>query len=265
MKFTLFFALFLLCIIELNAVNLRSQKKIVKNSERKTNSTILKKTKDKEATKEKKGTKEKKERKNKEESEDKKKRKEADKKKEKEKNEQNDKKNRMKEKIMKKSPSNPKNINQDNTKKVIKFLKSKLGCGYAYGSNGQILTEDLLNYFKGEYKDNVKDSTKQWLNKQCYDCSGLVMEALKEAGINVHHSAHYTWTEDMKERGDIKDIPKDKVCLVFRKGSNGEMEHIGIYLGNGKVIEAKGADSGVIKTKLKEGSWTNWGIPAGLE
>ena len=74
MKFTLFFALFLLCIIELNAVNLRSQKKIVKNSERKTNSTILKKTKDKEATKEKKGTKEKKERKNKEESEDKKKR-----------------------------------------------------------------------------------------------------------------------------------------------------------------------------------------------
>jgi hypothetical protein len=54
MKFTLFFALFLLCIIELNAVNLHSQKKIVKNSERKTNSTILKKTKDKEATKEKK-------------------------------------------------------------------------------------------------------------------------------------------------------------------------------------------------------------------
>ena len=43
------------------------------------------------------------------------------------------------------------------------------------------------------------------------------------------------------------------------------MEHTGIYLGNGKVIEAKGADFGVVETSLKEGHWTNFGVPNGLD
>jgi len=69
----------------------------------------------------------------------------------------------------------------------------------------------------------------------------------------------------MKQRGDINEIPKDKLCLVFRKGNKGEMVHIGVYLGNGKVIEAKGADYGVVETDLEGSTWTNWGVPEGLE
>ena len=159
----------------------------------------------------------------------------------------------------------PNNKNKDNAKKVSDFVKSKLGCGYAYGSEGQNLSPDLLKRLKNKYPKDVKDSTSQWIGKECYDCSGLTMKALKEAGINVHHSAHWTWTEDMKQRGDINDIPKDKLCLVFRKGKSGEMVHIGVYLGNGKVIEAKGADYGVVETDLAGSSWTNWGVPEGLE
>mgnify|MGYP002625015231 CR=1 FL=1 len=143
----------------------------------------------------------------------------------------------MKTTVPVRQPPTPKNENKDNVKKVTDFVKSKLGCGYAYGSEGQTLSPDLLKYFKSKFKDNVKDSTKQWMNKECYDCSGLVMKALAQAGISVHHSAHYTWTEDMKKRGDIKDIPNDKLCLVFRKGKDGTMSHIGVYLGNGKVFE----------------------------
>jgi hypothetical protein len=160
-----------------------------------------------------------------------------------------------------------KNINQDKVQKITKFATSKKdsGCGYAYGSEGQTLTPDLLKNLKDKYGKNVKESTSKWMNKECYDCSGLVMKALDQAGIKVHHSAKYTWTEDMKQRGDIKDIPNDKLCLVFRKGKDGQMEHIGIYLGNGKVIEARGADYGVVERDLKEGTWTNWGVPEGLE
>ena len=171
----------------------------------------------------------------------------------------------MKTTVPVRQASTPKNENKDNVKKVTDFVKSKLGCGYAYGSEGQTLSPDLLKYFKSKFKDNVKDSTKQWMNKECYDCSGLVMKALAQAGISVHHSAHYIWTEDMKKRGDIKDIPNDKLCLVFRKGKDGTMSHIGVYLGNGKVIEAKGADYGVVETNLSDGTWTNWGAPSGLE
>ena len=34
--------------------------------------------------------------------------------------------------------------------------------------------------------------------------------------------------------------------------------HIGIYIGNGEVIEAKSNHDGVVKTQLREGSWTYW-------
>ena len=34
--------------------------------------------------------------------------------------------------------------------------------------------------------------------------------------------------------------------------------HIGVYIGNGEVIEAKGNHDGVVKTNLSEGGWTRW-------
>ena len=159
----------------------------------------------------------------------------------------------------------PNNKNKESTLKIIDFLKSKKGCGYAFGSDGQTLTPELLSYYKRTFGNNVKDSTSKWMNKECYDCSGLTMKALKEVGINVHHNAQATWKNDLKQKGDINSIPNDKLCLVFKKSKNGEMHHIGFYIGNGKVIEAKGADYGVVETDLKGGNWSSWGIPAGLE
>jgi len=91
------------------------------------------------------------------------------------------------------------------------------------------------------------------------------MKSLSQAGIKVHHSANETWKSDLVQKGNIKDIPNDKLCLVFRQNKKVRMEHIGIYLGNGKVIEARGADYGVVERNLSEGTWTNWGVPAGLE
>ena len=159
----------------------------------------------------------------------------------------------------------PKNINQDNAKKVLEYLKSKVGCGYAFGTEGETLTSSLLDDLKNKYNNHVIDSTKNWLGKECYDCSGLVMKALDQVGIKVNHNAESIWQKDLKERGDIKDIPKDKLCLVFRKNKvSCKMEHIGVYLGNGKVIEAKGANYGVKESEFGS-NWTNWGIPSGLE
>jgi hypothetical protein len=43
------------------------------------------------------------------------------------------------------------------------------------------------------------------------------------------------------------------------------MGHVGLYIGNGKVIEARGADYGVVTTKLNERQWTHWGMLDWLE
>ena len=34
--------------------------------------------------------------------------------------------------------------------------------------------------------------------------------------------------------------------------------HIGVYIGNGEVVEAMGTRYGVVKTKLEGARWTHW-------
>lgn len=52
--------------------------------------------------------------------------------------------------------------------------------------------------------------------------------------------------------GEISSIPDTPGLAVCMNG------HIGIYIGNGEVIEAKSNHDGVVKTQLSEGSWTYW-------
>jgi len=56
------------------------------------------------------------------------------------------------------------------------------------------------------------------------------MKALQEAGLNIHHNAQVTWTEDVKQKDDIKDITNDKLFLLFRREMDGRMTHIGINI-----------------------------------
>lgn len=55
------------------------------------------------------------------------------------------------------------------------------------------------------------------------------------------------------EIGIMTALPEQKGILVFMRG------HVGVYIGNGEVIEAKGHAYGVVKTKLKDRPWESWG------
>ena len=78
-----------------------------------------------------------------------------------------------------------------------------------------------------------------------YDCSGLTMTALAQAGITVIHNANAQWQQ-------TKDhlVAENRLALgdlVFYAGSDGSRTapgHVGIYIGNGEIIEAPhtGAD-----------------------
>lgn len=61
------------------------------------------------------------------------------------------------------------------------------------------------------------------------------------------------------ETGNIKTIPELPGVLVFMPG------HVGVYIGNGEVIEARGHLYGVVKTKLKDRPWYDWGKLRWLE
>ena len=54
------------------------------------------------------------------------------------------------------------------------------------------------------------------------------------------------------EKGSISSIPEIPGLAVWHKG------HIGVYIGDGEVVEAMGTKYGVVKTKLAERNWTAW-------
>lgn len=55
------------------------------------------------------------------------------------------------------------------------------------------------------------------------------------------------------ERGTLETMSDVPGVLVFMPG------HVGIYIGNGKVIEARGHAYGVVETNLIGRGWKEWG------
>lgn len=52
--------------------------------------------------------------------------------------------------------------------------------------------------------------------------------------------------------GDMSIIPEIPGLLLHKS------DHVGVYIGNGKVIEAYGTAEGVIKSALSDGNWDRW-------
>jgi hypothetical protein len=55
------------------------------------------------------------------------------------------------------------------------------------------------------------------------------------------------------EKGSFDTMPEMPGILVFKSG------HVGVYVGNKKVIEARGFSYGVVETDLNSRGWTHWG------
>lgn len=128
---------------------------------------------------------------------------------------------------------------QDQSKKyeeVLKIMKSQIGAPYVYGGAGELLTMKLINNLKiiytdyaseGKYDNAAKEVGKDY---RAFDCSGLMYWAFKQVGVNLGRS-----TYDQINNGVEVDInrlaPGD---LLFFK----ELNHVGMYIGNGQWIEA---------------------------
>lgn len=146
-------------------------------------------------------------------------------------------------------------------KQLISYVKTMLGHPYWYGCFGQISTKKLYNSKKAQYPDMYKwECPSSQLNKRVFDCVGLIKGAIW-SGANPDTTPKYTKSQDVSAdgmynkatvKGKIADIPDVKGLIVYKKG------HVGVYIGDGKVIEAKGHAYGVVKTALKGSYWTNY-------
>lgn len=133
--------------------------------------------------------------------------------------------------------------------------------GYVWGTFGMVLTEKLFADKLAQYPDGVgkyKDFIKSnWINRRTADCVGLIKSYLWWNGTGpVYNSKNDVSADGMKERaketGTIDTMPDIPGICVWHKG------HIGVYIGNGQVIEAHGTKYGVIQTPLKGPGSTGW-------
>lgn len=147
---------------------------------------------------------------------------------------------------------------------LVEFAKKArdMKAGYVYGTFGQILTPSLLDYKRKQYPYQVEryiDFIKQhYLNKVTYDCVGLIKGYL---WTNQNGSVVYNPSQDVsangmynmaKVKGTIATMPEIPGLCVHYDG------HIGVYIGEGKVVEARGTTSGVVETILAGRGWAHW-------
>lgn len=137
--------------------------------------------------------------------------------------------------------------------------------GYVWGTFGRVLTEGLLQskleqYPEdiGEYEDFIRAN---WLGGRTADCIGLIKGYSwydPETGdigyaINGMPDVGANQMNDLAvEKGPIDTIPEIPGLLVWMDG------HIGIYIGDGQVIEAMGTLYGVVQTELSGRGWVTW-------
>ena len=139
------------------------------------------------------------------------------------------------------------------------------GWGYVWGTYGNVLTESLLAYKVSQYPDGVgnhEDTIRaNWLGGRTADCVGLIkgygwLDAeTEEIVYNTNGMLDITANEMYHAAtvsGTIDTIPETPGLAVWHEG------HIGVYIGNGEVVEAMGTRYGVVKTKLEGARWTHW-------
>ena len=155
----------------------------------------------------------------------------------------------------------------DKAQTVIDYARSKVGCGYCWGTLGQKMTEDLLAALiqrHGEDKIQPAKQRKYNMGKIVYDCAGLVAKAFNQIGIKPYTSAPSNWQNlAYDKKGTISQMPRDKVAILFRSDGT-KMTHTGIYIKNDRFVHAKGTDYGVVEESMSAYSWTHFGIPTGL-
>ena len=157
---------------------------------------------------------------------------------------------------------------------LVDFVTGQVGQVYVWGGHGQYnLTDSQICRMDTSYANAQRsiDFIKKLKAKgvttyRCFDCSGLISRYLYDLGLvpskrNCNHLAgmcEAIHTPDGVSALEAALRPGD---LVFRKNSE-KYYHVGVYIGGGQVVEAKGRDDGVVQRRLDAGGgsyWNRWG------
>ena len=155
--------------------------------------------------------------------------------------------------------------------RLVQYAAEQVANGSIYvlgaqGQTGSQITEAWIKTREHDDASNYKRAIAFWkkqldkgfVNLRAYDCSGLVVafllaEGLLGSDLNAN-GLYYTACTEIEE-GELTAGD-----LVFRKYlTSSRVYHVGIYMGDGTVVHAKGRDDGVVREDISKTSWNRYG------
>lgn len=148
--------------------------------------------------------------------------------------------------------------------KLCAFVRAQLGMPYYWGGCGETASAAWYEAKKAQYPAVYAaygDCSKDY-GKRVFDCVGLVKAALwfdAALGRTVYGRTPDVNAAGMyhacEKRGRSDTRPDKPGILLFTES----LGHVGVYVGGGRVIEAKGHAYGVVETALNATAWALWG------
>ena len=146
---------------------------------------------------------------------------------------------------------------------------------YWYGTCGYKCTNALYTRKKAQYPSHYSSSRKSGYmsdissNSYCADCVGVIKSFFWTGGVykgtskygsnNCKDTSANGMIAMCSETGAISTIPDIPGLVVWSSG------HIGVYVGNGYVIEMKGFAYDCLRRKVSAGGWKKWGrLPSSM-
>ena len=130
------------------------------------------------------------------------------------------------------------------------YAQGKVGTPYFYGCKMKVLTEAFMKQMHAQYPSTVTTNymnlarLKKQVGKVNVDCSGLISAYTgKVLGSAQLYSQAYARLPISTWKNWAPGV------VTWRSG------HVGVYLGDGKVAEAKGISYGVVVTDITKGNW----------
>ena len=144
--------------------------------------------------------------------------------------------------------------------------------GYIWGTRGEEWTA-----IKQKELEKTTDSDRaqgraygsKWIGHKVADCSGLFSWAFSRLGGYMYHGSDTMYRKYCAEKGELKkgkrtDFGTLKPGTAVFVWNGKKYSHVGLFVGDGTVIEAMGTINGVTTSRVTAGKWTHWGELAGV-
>lgn len=145
--------------------------------------------------------------------------------------------------------------------------------GYIWGTHGELWTQakqEKLEKTTDPDRESSRKYGRKWIGHMVTDCSGMIYEPCRKAGVPMPHGSNTMYLRYCRAKGKLVNGKRQdgKPLLpgtaVFTYNSKtGKYGHVGLYIGDGLCIEAKGAQYGVVTSKPER--WGYWGELKNIE